>query len=137
MSREDDLWRQRRALEVATELEPSHCAEVAYALRNPLNGSGGTTRGARYAASARRQSERAIGASLVPSRMRGPRAVVLLTRCSPKRFDDDGLAAALKSIRDGIAQRWQIDDGGPVVTWLTSWERCPRHVVRVTVWWTP
>lgn len=36
---------------------------------------------------------------------------ITLTRIAPRLFDDDNLGAAFKSIRDGIADRLNIDDG--------------------------
>ena len=59
----------------------------------------------------RRKAERAKGWALA-ERMTGGRFamtidyVVILTRISPKPFDDDNNAAALKSMRDGMAEAW-------------------------------
>ncbi len=43
---------------------------------------------------------------------------VRLTRVAPRRLDDDNLRGALKSIRDGVADRIGVDDGDPRVTWI-------------------
>jgi hypothetical protein len=43
--------------------------------------------------------------------------VVELTRLSARKLDDDNLAAAFKSFRDGVADALGIDDGGAAVTW--------------------
>ena len=50
--------------------------------------------------------------------------VVLMTRVAPRDLDDDNLATAFKSIRDGLAAAWGVDDSpaGPVV-WRYSQER--------------
>jgi len=92
---------------------PFAWASTPRVLKNPLNGSGGTTVGARMAANARRKSDRQVGA-LLARRLEGAdpshRWVVVLQRVSPRAFDDDGLAASLKSIRDGIAEAWDVDD---------------------------
>ena len=93
---------------------PFAWASTPRALRNPLNGSGGTTLGARFATNARRKGDRQVGA-LLARRLEGAdpshRWVVVLQRVSPRAFDDDGLKASLKSIRDGMADEWGVDDG--------------------------
>lgn len=136
------LWRMRRALEVVTERPPVAMTAAPLQLRNPLNGSGGTTKGARYAANARRVRERAAGRALamrLATDLHGwtpiltPR-VVVLTRVSPKAFDSDNLAAALKSIRDGMAETWGIDDADPRVTWVTDWRKGKTHEVEASLW---
>lgn len=43
--------------------------------------------------------------------------VVKMTRVSPRMLDDDNLRGALKSIRDGVADRLRIDDRDPRVKW--------------------
>jgi hypothetical protein len=43
--------------------------------------------------------------------------VVTITRIGPRRLDDDNLAGACKSVRDGIADRLGVDDGGDLVQW--------------------
>jgi len=42
---------------------------------------------------------------------------VTLTRVAPRKLDDDNIRAALKSIRDGVADRIGVDDGDARVTW--------------------
>jgi hypothetical protein len=42
---------------------------------------------------------------------------IKLTRISPRKLDDDNLRGALKSVRDGIADRLGIDDRDPRVIW--------------------
>jgi len=116
-------------------------ASARYELRNPLNGSGGTTKGARMAANARRAKERQLGALLAAqlgfaAAIRdGRRCAVVLTRVSPRPFDDDNLAAAFKSIRDGMAARWEVDDGGPDVVWLCDWYKGSDAKVEARLWW--
>lgn len=54
---------------------------------------------------------------------------ITLTRISPRKLDDDNLRSALKSVRDGIADRLEIDDRDSRVTWEygqrkgDSWEQ--------------
>lgn len=43
--------------------------------------------------------------------------VVRLVRASPRPLDDDNLRAALKAVRDGIADRLGIDDRDPRCRW--------------------
>lgn len=137
-----DEFRQK-ALAIARVVTHDAHAEASarYELRNPLNGSGGTTKGARMAANSRRKLERQLGALLAAglggaAEIRdGRRCAVVLTRVSPRPFDDDNLAAAFKSIRDGIAARWEVDDGGPDVVWLYDWTRGPDAKVEARVWW--
>lgn len=44
-------------------------------------------------------------------------AIVLLVRVAPRALDDDNLRGALKAVRDGIADAFEIDDRDPRVTW--------------------
>lgn len=118
---------------------PFAWASTPRVLRNPLNGSGGASRGARYLTNERRKEERKVGA-LLARRLEGAdpshRWVVVLQRVSPKPFDDDGLAASLKSIRDGLAASWGVDDGADGPVWLYDWRKgAPKqHAVEVGLW---
>lgn len=48
----------------------------------------------------------------------------LLTRVAPSTgLDDDNLRAALKAVRDGVADALGLDDRDPSVTWLYSQRR--------------
>ncbi len=42
---------------------------------------------------------------------------VTLTRIAPRALDDDNLRSALKSVRDGVADRLGIDDRDSRVVW--------------------
>ncbi len=118
-------------------------ASARYVLRNPLNGSGlSTSRGARMASNARRGKERELGARLAwalhPGHLLdgvGKHCAVVLTRVSLRPFDDDNLAAAFKSLRDGMAGLWRIDDGGDEVVWLYDWCKGPDAKVEARLWW--
>lgn len=136
------LERLRDALVVVTTRPCVAMATTPLQLVNPLNGRGlATSRGARMASNARRQKERAAGRTLATRLAGMPRAnwteAVLLTRISPKEFDDDNNAAALKSVRDGMAERWGIDDRDERVVWLTDWRKGPQHVVEASLWVMP
>ena len=60
---------------------------------------------------------------LCPAWTSGPLLVVKLTRVSPRSMDSDGVVAALKSVRDGIATWLRIDDASPLVRWEYEQER--------------
>lgn len=138
----DRLTRLARALAVATTRPPMAMADACWVLKNPLNGSGGATKGARYAANAKRRDERAVGRSMAMKMTGGRLAsaidyVVVLTRVSPKAFDDDNLGAAFKSVRDGMAEAWGINDADPRVTWVADWRKGKTHVVEAALWVVP
>lgn len=59
------------------------------------------------------------------------RAVVTLTRISPRMLDDDNLRPALKAVRDGIADALQIDDRDPRVRWEYDQRKGPVRAVEV------
>ena len=56
---------------------------------------------------------------------------VTLTRLSPRQLDSDNLAAALKNIRDGVAEFLGVDDAAVLVEWHYWQEKSDRHGVRV------
>jgi hypothetical protein len=58
---------------------------------------------------------------------------VKLTRVGAGEMDDDGLRAALKSVRDGIASAFRIDDGSKLIRWEYEQRRCPRGEYAVEV----
>lgn len=93
-------------------------------IRNPLNGSQG-----HWAVKAkRRKKERAdmyvlCGACWTNGEWPKLPVTVLLTRIAPRKFDTDGLAAAFKSVRDGIADRLGIDDGSDKIIWQYAQRR--------------
>lgn len=142
----DRLTRLARALAVVTTRPPVVMASTALQLRNPLNGGGlSTSRGARMASNRRRQAERLKGRTLalrLATDLHGwkpildPR-VVVLTRVSPKAFDSDNLEAAFKSVRDGMAEAWGINDADPRVMWVTDWRKGKAHAVEAALWVVP
>jgi len=136
-----NLLRLRDALNVALEREPRGVSLWPLKLTNPLNGGGlGVSRGARMAGNAERKTQRRVGRALTLKatnswdRQNAAGWVVLLTRVSPKKFDDDNLAASLKSVRDGIAEALGVDDGGDEVVWLCDWRKGEAHEVEVKLW---
>lgn len=106
--------------------------------KNPLNGAQGRSRGAVFAKAARRKKERADSktAALVACGIGWlPPAspVVGLTRLSPGKLDGDGLQAALKSVRDGIADALGVNDGSDAVKWVYEQRKCKRGQFGVEV----
>ena len=61
------------------------------------------------------------------------RLVVTFCRLSAGSLDDDNLAAAGKSIRDGVADALEIDDANDLVEWVYTQERAKRGVYGVRV----
>jgi len=49
-----------------------------------------------------------------------------------RRMDSDGVASALKAVRDGIADALGIDDGNSRITWIYGQER-GEYSVRVEI----
>lgn len=94
---------------------------------NPLNGQHGDWR--RTAGIRRRQR---TNARLLCPLFTMP-AVVTMTRCSAGTLDDDAVPGALKSVRDGIADRLGIADNDPRVQWRYSQEKCKRGTWAVKV----
>jgi hypothetical protein len=90
--------------------------------------------------SSRRKRERGTAAMLVRNQLvrNGikPPAVVTITRLSAGDLDDDGLRSALKSVRDGIADAFGVDDSAKSpLRFEYQQERCKRgaYAVRVEI----
>ena len=58
---------------------------------------------------------------------------IKLTRLSPGTLDSDNLQGALKAVRDGIADRLEIDDGSEAVRWVYAQEKSKIHAVRIEI----
>lgn len=43
---------------------------------------------------------------------------VTLTRISPRELDSDNAVGALKHVRDGVADAYDVDDRGPHIRWV-------------------
>jgi hypothetical protein len=56
-----------------------------------------------------------LTAKLSPKRI--PKCIALV-RIAPRKLDDDNLRHALKAVRDGVADRLQINDNDPRVRWI-------------------
>ena len=109
-------------------------------LRSPLNGPQGRTRGAQLMRAAERKNQRLtvryhlqtvhycrVSDGETEDDMRacldGGGVCVTLTRIAPRRLDGDNLAAALKSVRDGVADWLSVDDGSDLVSWYYAARR--------------
>jgi hypothetical protein len=75
----------------------------------------------------RAKSQRYIGELTVKAALREPRGepfrfpvTVIITRIAPRALDDDNLAGAAKSVRDGVADALGIDDRDPRVKWAVA-----------------
>lgn len=107
--------------------------------RNPLNGPQGRTRGAMLGAAARRKKERNAAklctiAAIPPGwLLLYGRGEAVLTRLSAGHLDGDGLQAALKSVRDGVADALHVDDGSQAVKWEYAQRKCKRGEFGVEV----
>lgn len=51
---------------------------------------------------------------------------ITLTRLGVRKLDDDNLRPALKSIRDGIADAYGVEDNDPRIVWHYGQETCKR-----------
>lgn len=69
-----------------------------------------------------------IGADLRRSPVR-----VRLTRLAPRLLDDDNLQAALKHVRDGVADALGLHDDDPRLHWSYAQQRERRYAVLVDI----
>lgn len=108
---------------------------------NPGNGDQGFfSRGAAMARVSLRKKQRAaahaaaLAATWTPvPEAKAWRLSVTLKRHSAGKLDDDGLRAALKSIRDGIADAIGVDDGSSAVVWSYAQAKSKRGTTFVEV----
>lgn len=83
----------------------------------------------------RAKNERAWGFEATrrwPALAPGARATVTITRIAPRKLDSDNLAGSAKSVRDGVADRLQVNDGDERITWLYGQEK-GAYAVRIVV----
>ena len=107
---------------------------------NPLNGSGGTTRGARMAAARRGKQHREAARLCTLEALRLGLLPVLpltvtLTRLSAGTLDAfDGLPASLKRVVDGICDALGVDDGdAEKIRFVARQEKCAPKTFGVRV----
>lgn len=125
------------AIGVAASTQPLLTRELPLKLRSRANEAIATRRGRRGQA-ARTKAQRSA-ARMVFGGLRldiKVRTVVRLVRVSPRELDGDNLEAALKAVRDGVADALKINDRDPRVEWLADWEpgKAHQHAVRIEVY---
>ena len=92
----------------------------------PLRTVSLTNQRTHWAVKARRaRAERITVATLWTGRTlkAGEIAGIWLCRVAPRRLDDDNLRAALKSIRDRVAEELGVDDGSERLIWMYEQRR--------------
>ena len=91
-----------------------------------------------WAKRAKRAKEHRSAAFLLTAKMspkRIPKCIALV-RIAPRKLDDDNLRGALKAVRDGVADRLQINDNDPRVKW--SYHQVKGEPLQYAVdvgWW--
>lgn len=85
-----------------------------------------------HMARARRRKQQRITAALmtrVTANQLGLPCSVKLVRIAPSNgLDGDNLQGALKAVRDGIADAFEVDDRDPRLTWVYDQRRGPYSV---------
>lgn len=125
------------AISVAASSQPLLTRELPLKLRSRANESIATRRGRRGQAARSKTQRKAARMVLAGMRLDlATRTVVRLVRVSPRELDGDNLEAALKAIRDGVADALKINDRDPRVEWLPDWEpgKAHQHAVRIEVY---
>lgn len=109
-------------------------------LTNPLNSSQGLTRGAAMGAARKRKNDRGVVRCVIgfklgalPAGYASKFDRVRIVRIGPGTMDDDGLAAACKSVRDGIADALGINDRQPKGFWDYAQEKQGKGVYAVRI----
>ncbi len=96
-------------------------------LKNPLNGDQGISKAAVFASARSRKAIRgAVLGTLTCMRkgLPGLPVMVTITRVAPSNgLDDDNLRAACKSVRDGVADFYAMNDRDPRLEWRYAQER--------------
>lgn len=85
-----------------------------------------------WAKRAKRVKNERLMAYLMMPKVEVP-CTILLTRCGPRKMDDDNLRGACKAVRDGISEKLGIDDGSDAVRWEYAQEKSKVYGVRVEV----
>ena len=78
----------------------------------------------------RTKSEREAAYYATPTGLRVPLRVKL-TRMGPRKLDTDNLAISLKGVRDGIADKCNIDDGCDLIKFEYAQEKSKQYGVRM------
>lgn len=117
---------------VQQELPAAHARAEAVTFTLPMVAISASNAREHHHARARRASEqRATAAMMARAHIRTPAfpLVVVITRVAPRPLDDDNLAGALKSIRDGIADGLGLaHDRDTRITWHVGQRKGPASV---------
>jgi len=118
------LERLEKALAVIREKVPWVCFNLPARLRNTSNARDGWRATAKRAKTVRALARRlALSALLTASDELKFPLIVRLVYIGPRQLDDDGVASAVKSLRDGVADALGVDDRDPRVVWVPDQER--------------
>ena len=101
-------------------------------LASPMNGSYGNWRGP----AARRKLQRGTtkAALMRYQTMLKPPVIVTITRIGKRKLDSDNLQASAKSVRDGVADAFGVDDGDEdAYVWRYAQEKGKDYGVRIEI----
>lgn len=79
------------------------------------------------------KSQRSAACLALKTKLRPFPAVITLTRLSAGELDDDNLQGALKAVRDGVADAYQLPDNDSRLRWRYAQQRCKRGAFGVRV----
>lgn len=106
-------------------------------VRIPIRTVNGSNAREHWGAKQRRaKADRDAVAWLLAGKAKPPLPVrVTLTRQGPNRraMDGDGLQAALKHVRDQVAEWLGVDDASPLVVWEYWQEHAREYAVRIEI----
>lgn len=80
----------------------------------------------------RAKKERLLAYCATPAGLSLP-LTVNLKRLAPRLMDDDGLTASFKAIRDGIADKVQVNDGNPELAFRYSQEKSKSYAIEIVI----
>lgn len=126
------LERLENALKAMREQSPDVTVVMPVRLRNTSNARDGWHATAKRAKTVRSLARQLVAnefekADLLELPIDGElvyiNIVVRLVYIGPRQLDDDGVASAVKSLRDGVADALGVDDRDPRVVWVPDQER--------------